>query len=168
MNSCQCEKNIRSTGKAVVLQAAPLELCTKTQVCQTEILRCAGIYPCSCRVSLAHEDCCLKTSLQLFSAVIFVCNTSRFIHGVSKELPLPFCPRDGCERGDWRWLHLSGLNPCPPGQCDILVGAAALSCHVPAEGTRTLLLCQNRGDSLLFPGSEWLQAQMSAWRQSQV
>lgn len=89
-------------------------------------------------------------------------------HGVSKVLPLPFYPRDGSERGDWRWLHLSGLNPCPPGQCDILVAAAALSCHVPAEGTRTLLLCQNRGDSLLFPGSEWLQAQMSAWRQSQV
>lgn len=80
-------------------------------------------------------------------------------HGVS------FCLRDGSERGDWRWLDLSGLNPCPPAQCDILVGAAAPSCHVPAEGTRTLLLRQNRGDYLLFPDScsEWLQAQTSAW-----
>lgn len=150
MNSRQCE---RTMGSAVVLQAAPLELSTKSQVCQTEILRCAEIYPCSCRVPLGQGDHCLRTVLQLFSAVIFVCNTSRFIHGVYKELPLPFCPRDGSERGNWRWFDLSGLNPCPPAQCDILEGAAAPSCQVPAEGTRTLLLCQNRGDYLLFPDS---------------
>lgn len=139
-----------SIGKAVVLQAAPLELCTKKPSLSNR-------NPEMCRdLSLQLQSpsgtwgLLSKTFLQLFSAVIFVCNTS-FIHGVSKELPLPFCPRDGFERGDWRWLNLSGLKPCPPAQWDILVGAAALSCHVPAEGTRTLQLHQNPGDYLLFP-----------------
>lgn len=154
-----------STGKAVVLQAAPLELCTKSQVCQTEILRCAGIYPCSCRVPLRHGYCCLRTFLQLFSAVIFVCNTSRFIHGVSKELPLPFCPRHGSERGDWSWLDISGLNPCPLPQCDILVVPQ------PRPATcqqRELALCCSTRiveiiSCFLIPASEWLQAQTPAW-----
>lgn len=42
VDSCQHEQNVGSTGKATVLEAASLEVCKKSQVCQPEILTLPG------------------------------------------------------------------------------------------------------------------------------
>lgn len=147
----------------MVLQAAPLESCTKRQVCQTEILRCAGIYPCSCRVPLGHGDCCLRTFLQLLSSVIFVCDTSRFIHGVS--MAFPSAPGTGLrgETGDGSTSLASVPVPQPTVTSWWVPQPRPATCQ-----QRELALCCSAKivqiiSCFLIPGSEWLRAQTSAW-----
>lgn len=165
-DSCQHEQNMGSTRKTTGLEAASLKACKKRQVWQPEIpqlpgklheekgtrslhpkdpppdggllptlLRCARIYPCSCKVPLGYRDQCLRTSLKLS-----VPNRLQdSFMGFPKSCPCSFT----------LWVGLRWESG----------GTAALSCHVPAEGTRTLLLHQNPGDDLLLSGSEWLRAQ---------
>lgn len=154
-----------STGKAVVLQAAPLELCTKSQVCQTEILRCAGIYPCNCTVRLGHGDCCLRTFLQLFSAAILCATLRDSSTGFPKSCPCPSALGMGLrgETGDGSTSLASIPSPQPSGTSWWVPQPHPATCQ-----QRELALCRSAKiveiiSCSLIPGSEWLRAQTSAW-----
>lgn len=153
-----------STGNAVVLQA-PLELCTKSQVCQTEILRHAGIYPCICRDPLGHGDHCLRTFLQLFSAVILCATLQDSSMGFPKSCPCPSALGMGLrgEIGDGSTSQASIPAPQPSGTCRWVPQPHPATCQ-----QRELALCRSAKiveiiSCFLIPGSEWLRAQTSAW-----
>lgn len=55
-DSCQCEQNMRSTAKAAVLEAAALEVCKKSQVCQPEIPMVPGELQEEGKPAAAHPE----------------------------------------------------------------------------------------------------------------